>query len=192
MKFLSLVVGGMLFLVTGCKSLLPDKSSTVESRWQSYAGVEAAFAEIIPYHTDTNGLKTLGFYPSVSPNVKVLTYVDIIQIFMPNPCIRREDLPEAVRECIDAREKSVAYQVDFRNVNSHRHGNVFLDVLGFKRNTHEEGWEFKGLILVKNGVIVYKLASGEPRISRDDKLIHPLGPLQELDGTALHTMTSFK
>lgn len=183
------LVTGALLLTTGCKSLFPSSASTVESRWQNYAAVDSAFEKIVPYQTDTNALKSLGFYPTVTPNVKILTYVDIIQIFIPNPGVRRKDLPAAVLDCIAAREQSWAYSVNLQNVNTRRHGSLFLDVFGFKRQTHVEGWSFKGLILIKKGVVVYKLASGEPRISRDEKQVKPLGPLQEIDGTILHIVS---
>lgn len=189
---MTLVVAGAMLLAMGCQSLFPSKSSTVESRWQNYAAVESAFAKIIPYRTDTNGLKALGFYPSASPNIKILNYPEIVQIFLPNAGIEREDLPAAVRECIDAREQSCAYLIELRNVSSRRHGNLFLDMLAFKRRTHEEGWEFTGLMLVKNGVVVYKLASGEPHIARDEKRINPLGPLQEVDGAVLRLVSLAK
>lgn len=182
---MALVVAGVMLLTTGCKSLFPSQSSTVESQWKNYTEVQSAFAKIVPGLTDTNNLKSLGFYPSVSPNVKVLTYVDIIQIFMPNPGIRLEDLPEGVRKCIEGREQSCAYQIDLQTLNSHRYGNLVLDVLGFKRKTHDDGWRFNGLILIRNGVTVYKLSSGEPQISHNETIRHPLGPLQELEGSIL-------
>ena len=187
-----LAVAGAMLLATGCQSLFPSKSSTVESRWPNYAAVESAFAKIIPYRTDTNGLKALGFYPSASPNIKILNYPEIVQIFLPNAGIVRQDLPAAVRECIDAREQSCAYLIELRNINSRRHGNLFLDMLAFKRKTHEEGWGFTGLMLVKNGTVVYKLASGEPQIARNEKRVNPLGPLQEVDGAIIRLVSLAK
>lgn len=182
---MTLIAVGMILLTSGCKSLFPSKTSVIESRWKSYATVEADFAKITPHFTTTNDLRILGFYPSASPNVKVLTYVDIIQLFMPNPGIRLKDLAPGVRECIEGREQSWAYQIDLETVDSHRYGSLFLDVLGFKRKTHEDGWSFKGLVLIKDGVITYKLSSGEPQVSRNDTVNHPLGPFQELEGSAL-------
>lgn len=182
---MALVVAGALLLTTGCKTLFPSNSSTVESQWKSYAEVQSAFEKIIPDQTDTNNLRQLGFDPSITPNVKVLTYVDVIQIFMPNPGIRLKDLPEGVGKCIEGREESCAYQIDLQTDNSHRYGNLLLDILGFKRKTHDTGWSFKGLILIRKGLVVYKLSSGEPQISRNETVRHPLGPLQQLDGQVL-------
>jgi hypothetical protein len=54
-------------------------------------------------------------------------------------------------------------------------------VFNFKRNTHVTGWNFKGLIIFRDDVVVYKLISGEPHVDRQDKKVRPLGPFQELD-----------
>jgi len=171
-----------VFLATGCSALLPTKTSTVESRWKTYDQARLAFELVEPYHTTTNDLVSLGLYPARSPNVKILPYADVVSIFMPNSSIHKSDLPAGVNECIDAHDRGCAYLVDLQNVHSKRYGNVLLDMFGFRRATHETGWQFKGLILLKDDVVVYKLTSGEPRVSRDEKVIRPLGPLQEIDG----------
>jgi len=176
-----LVVLGTMVLTSGCKNLFPSKSSVVNSRWKQYQEVETAFSRIVVNESSTNELVRLGFHPSVSPNVRVLSYVDLIPIFMPNQAVRKEDLPPPVRECIDDREKGMAYVVDLQVLQSKRYGNLFLDIFGFKKKTHEQGWQFKGIILIKNGTVVYKLSSGQPEISRNEKTVKPLGPLQELD-----------
>ena len=176
------VLAGMVMTV-GCKSLFSHNESTTVSHWHSYRDVSTAFEKIVPNHTTEDDLKLLGFHPLVSPNVKVLTYVDIIQAFMPNPGIHLKDLPDPVRDCIAARENSRAYLVELHDIRDQRHGNLFLDIFGFKRRTHESGWEFKGLILIKGDLVMYKLASGQPHVSREDTKTKPLGPLQELDGS---------
>jgi hypothetical protein len=180
--FMLLVALEVLLLTSGCKSLFPTSSTTVNSRWKSYQDVSSAFAKIEPYNTDIAGLKTLGFDPSVSPNVKILTYVEIVPIFLPNSGIQKSDLPESVREFIDAHSAGTAYLVDLNNTHSKRYGNILLDIFSFNRKTHTSGWKFHGIVLVKNDVVIYKLASGEPNISMDEKKTRPLGPLQELDG----------
>ena len=179
-----LVLAGM-FLTAGCKSLFIHSESTTVSRWGSYNDVEIDFGKITPGRTTMEDLRTLGFDPKVSANVKILTYVDIVKTFMPNPAIRLEDLPAAVRACIEAKENSRAYLVELRDIQDKRHGNLFLDVFGFVRRTHQSGWDFKGLILIKDDLVMYKLSSGEPQISREDSKTKPLGPLQELDANVM-------
>lgn len=178
-----MLIGTMevMILTTGCRSMFSSSQSTTTMRWKSYDQVEAAFLTITPYETTEESLRKLGFDPKASPNVKILNYVDIIAIFMPNPAIRERDLPDAVRECIYAKEKSRAFVVELQDIRNKRHGNLFLDVFGFKRLNHESGWRFKGIILLNDGMVVYKLSSGEPQVARDDKRVKPLGPLQEVD-----------
>jgi len=185
------VLAGLL-LTAGCKSLFPHSEVTVVSHWKTYQDVETAFGKITPYHTTVEDLQLLNFDPKLSPNVKILTYVDIIQTFLPTPAIRQQDLPDGVRECIKAKENSRAYLVDLRVLTDQRHGNLFLDIFGFKRLTHISGWEFKGLILLKGDLVVYKLSSGEPRVSRDDNQVKPLGPLQEIDAPVSRAMSLAK
>jgi hypothetical protein len=181
-RLLRVLIGlGVVLLMAGCKSLFPTTGNTTDSRWKNFEDIESAFAKVTPQCTGTNELIAFGFHPTASPNVKILTYVDIINYFMPNPGIRKEDLDAAVRACIDAKEHSHAYLLDFRDIQMRRHGNLFLDVFGFKRRTHETGWQFRGLILMTNGTVVYKLSSGEPQVSRHEQRTRPLGPLQEVD-----------
>src|ERR1041385_2603326 len=120
---------GLMLLTAGCKTgssqkLFSSNASKSESRWHSYEEVQADFDKVVPQSTTTNNLRELGFHPLVSPNVKILTYVDIMQIFMPNPGITKEDLDPAVRGCIEAKERSHAYQVNLRDVHTQRHGKL--------------------------------------------------------------------
>lgn len=179
----ALGLAGMV-LVSGCRSLFVQSGDTTVSRWRNYDEIEAAFQKIVPHQTRVQDLPALGFDPKASPNIKILNYVDIIQFFMPNPGIRLEDLAPAVRECIETRESSRAYLVELHDVQDQRHGNLFLDIFGFKRKTHESGWRFSGLILIQDDLVVYKLASGEPQVSSESKQVKPLGPLQELNFNA--------
>src|SRR6266403_3765361 len=180
--FRLLMVAGALVLTSGCASFFPTDRSTTESHWTNYAAVQLAFDRIQTNDTTASDLNAMGFDPKASPNIKILTYVDLIQRFMPNQAIRMEDLHPAVRACIQSKEHSRAYEIQLKNTQGKRYGSLFLDIFGFKRQTHETGWEFDGLILLDDDTVVYKLASGQPAISREDKRVKPLGPLQELDG----------
>lgn len=173
--------GGILLMLTGCASLFSSTRSTTDGRWKGYSEVSSAFNVIQPGHSTSADLKTLGFDPASSPNVRILTYVDVIALFMPNPSITKADLPRPVRECIEAQEHGHAYAVELSDIHAQRHGNLFLDIFGFKRATHESGWRFKGLILLKDDLVLYKLSSGEPAVSKEELRKKPLGPLQELD-----------
>jgi hypothetical protein len=175
---------GLMVLTTGCQSLFLTRQQTTLTRWTNWDQVSLAFSRIKPDQTTVGDLRTMGFDPHVTPNIKIMPYVDVVPIFMPNPNIRIDDLPVGVRVYVQAKQGSLAYLVELQNVNEKRHGNIVLDVFGFKRLTHQSGWRFKGIILIKDNVVVYALSSGEPDISLEDSNIKPLGPFQEMDGCA--------
>jgi hypothetical protein len=177
-----LLLLSLLTLTTGCQSLFINNRNATESPWTNWDQVTLAFNGIVPDHTTVGDLKCMGFDPGVTPNMKIMPYVDIVPIFMPNPNIHIADLPVGVRVYMEAKTNNCAYLVELQDVREKRHGNILLDVFGFKRQTHHSGWQFKGLILIKNNVVVYTLSSGEPNISTEESKIHPLGPFQEMDG----------
>lgn len=180
-----------VLLTSGCAALLPSSKATTKSQWKSYEEAKAAFDQITPSQTTTTNLKALGFDPS-SPNVKVLTYLDVIQRFLPNQSITKEDLDGAVRECIEARDGCRALELELNEVKGKRLGNVLLDIFGFRRKTHETGWRFKALLLIRDGLVVYKLSSGEPAVDRLEKKVKPLGPLQDLDSLLLRSVPNVR
>jgi hypothetical protein len=168
-------------LSSGCSFLLPTSQDAAKSKWTSYKEAQAAFDSVVPGTTPTNELVALGFHPSVNPNGRLLTYLDVIPRFMPNGAITRDALDPAVREFIEAGEDGEAWEVVLNRAKSKRHGNAILDLAGFLKKTHETGWRFKGLFLIRNGRVVYKLASGTPNVAVDEVRKRPLGPFQELD-----------
>lgn len=178
-----LAVATVLF-AAGCGSLHSSGRSTAKSPWLDFASAKAAFDRIDPGRTTTDELRTLGFDPYTNPNVRILNYLDIQNRFLPNQSVRVEDLPAPVRQSLDAKEKSVAYELDLTVVNSQRYGNLFLDVFAFNRKTHETGWNFKALVLLNHEKVLYKLWSGQPKVDRYEQKKRPLGPLQEINSAA--------
>lgn len=158
--------------------------------WTNWDQANIAFNQITPNRTTHKELTMMGFDPNITPNIKIMPYVDIVPLFMPNPNIRMDDLPVGVRVYVSAKQNSLAYLVELEDVHDKRHGNLLLDVFGFKRRSHQSGWRFKGLILLKDDVVVYTLCSGEPDISREETNIKPLGPFQDMSDILLHACTA--
>lgn len=175
-KFLAIYI--LVILTMGCSTLLPSTKQTIKSPWSSFDEAKSAFDRIIPGKTTFEELKSLGFDPFSTPNVKILTYLDIIQRFMANPSIKKEELDEGIQVCIDAKGKCRAYELEPKITTSKRYGNFWLDFFNFKRNTKESGWSFKALIITVNDSVVYKLWGGSPIIDEDRVIKKPLGPLQ--------------
>jgi len=161
--------------------MLPREVKRPRTHWQSFDEAQAAFDQIIPHKTTVADLKSLGFDPVSTPNVKILTYLDLIHRFLPNNSITLNDLQPDVRDCIQSKDCCHAYELDLEIVDTKRYGNVFLDIFGFRKYSHITGWSFNALIIVKDDVVAYKLRSGAPNVNRFERKVKPLGPLQELD-----------
>jgi len=185
---------GFLIVGTGCRSVLPSEVKQTKMPWKSYEEVQREFDKIVPGQTTMAELKGLGYNITNTANIKILTYLDLIRIFMPNASITLSDLHTEVRKCIEAKDECHAYELDVEVVNKKRYGNVASDIFGFNKNTKITGWKFRALILIRNDKVVYKLCSGTPAIDMVERKKNPLGPFQELDdmlGGAVKSATKF-
>lgn len=175
----------VFFAVSGCGSLLPKGSHSVTSPWNTYLEVKAAFDNITIARTTITELKALGFDPLNTPNMRIITYIDIMQRFLVNPSIKKEDLDEGIQNCIKARTACTAYEVDLQQTSYKRYGNVITDLFTFTRKTRMSGWKFNAIIVIVNDAVVYKVSGGTPYIDVDDNKKKPLGPLQNIGDAPL-------
>lgn len=166
-------------VMTGCSSLLPVAKTDVESPWETFEQAKEAFDKIIPYQTGRGQLVELQFDPFKTPNIRIMTYLDIIQRFMPNSSIKLENMAQGIQDCIAAGDNCQAYEINLNKLKSQRYGNVLLDLFRFKRQAHQTGWNFSALVIMINEVAVYKIWGGQPKIDEYLYKKNPLGPLQE-------------
>jgi hypothetical protein len=166
---------------TGCKSMFVSENHRSVTKWETFDHAEAAFEKVVPHKTRVTDLKDLGFDPHTTPNIKILNYLDIIERFIPNSSITKEDLHPDVRTCIELKDGCMGYEIDLDIQRKKRFGNLALDMTGFTKKTHVYGWNYKALLLIKDGVVVYKLRSGQPNVDKIERKIKPLGPVQEID-----------
>src|SRR5262249_33437725 len=86
-----LLLLGILLLNTGCQSMFPTDQARTVNRWTNYDETQVTFGKIVPNQTTVEELKGLGLDPHSSPNIKVLTYLDVIARFIPNQSITKDD-----------------------------------------------------------------------------------------------------
>jgi hypothetical protein len=154
--------------------------TATNSGWQKYADAEATFGRIVPGKTTAAELKALNLDPSTNPSVARLQTWQVRERFIPNKLVTLDDLDTGVRTCVEAGPACTAYEVNYVSTQSKRIGNAALDVIKVHRETQTAGWRFNGLILMKDGVVVYTLTAGQPRIQQLTENSDPLGPLQAL------------
>jgi hypothetical protein len=177
--------------LVGCGGfgLLPHETSVNNSSFGSYREVEIAYNTIKPGETSVSDLGKIGFDSATTSNVEILSYLGVIERFMPRDSIRFDRLDPAVQGCIEARDRCSAFVFRPQRLEQERQGNILLDLLGFERTTVNHGWSAEVTLLVENGRVAYKVMSGRPKIEDYNNTVSPLGPLQDLGGTAVRTAT---
>lgn len=171
----------LFFFFTGCSSLLPSSKITIKSPWDDFKSAKLTYERIIPDVTTVKELKEYGFDPDLVPNIRIMTVTEIINVFLPNPTIRVQDLDPGIQKCIESKDRCTAYMILPSVLNVDRVGNFWLDMFTFKRHTINSGWEFRGLITIVDDIVTYRdPPGGRPLIHTEQVDIKPLGPLQEL------------
>jgi len=179
-------------VLVGCSGfgLLPRETELKNTSFKSYQDVETAYAQISPGQTRTTDLVTIGFDANDSPNVEVLSYLGVIERFIPRDSIRFDNLDPVVQQCIEARERCTGYVFHPERLHKERLGSWVLDVLGFQRTIVNYGWSADVVLLVMDGHVAYKVMSGKPHIEDFHHDVQPLGPFQDMSGTLLHTASA--
>jgi len=166
--------------LVGCgTSLLPQQSENSNGGFKTYAELRTAYDHVVPGKTRASQLTQIGF-DAAQPNVEVLSYLGVIERFMPRDSVKFDHLAPPVRACILAQDRCTAYVFKPSITENHRTGDTMLDVLGFDRTTVSKGWSAEVTLLVQDGRVAYKLMSGTPNISSTTEKVQPLGPLQDV------------
>lgn len=150
------------------------------SGWQTYADAEATFERIVPGKTTSAELKARNLDPATNPSITRLQSWQVRERFIPNKLVTLDDLDEGVRACVSAGPACTALEVNYTSTQTKRTGNAALDVMKVHRERQTAGFRFNGLILVKDGVVVYTLTGGQPRIMQVEETHDVLGPVQAL------------
>jgi len=178
-----LFLAPLLAVSAGCSSLLPkskETSGTPSTAWQTYQDAEKTFATIAPGKTTVAELATMKLDPRTNPNIRIMPRYEVMQHFVVNRTVTMDDLDAGVRDCLAADTHCVGWQIDQTATQKKRNGNAAADFLRLRRETHSSGWRFTGLLLIKDGVVLYKLSGGQPMIHEIAESEDALGPLQAL------------
>jgi hypothetical protein len=173
-----LLLAAVIAAICGCSALLPRGEAVTASPWHSFEEAQQAFDQIVLHQTTAADLKRLMIDPSSTPNVIILNYSDVLRRFIPNPSIDASSLDTGVQECLRAATRCQGYEVDHRVLKRKRYGSFLADLLNFKRKTDIAGWRFNAVVLIVDGVVVYKLTGGQPAIRDHEENVNPLGPFQ--------------
>jgi hypothetical protein len=173
-------------LIAGCSSLLPRSASQTASHWKSFEEARDAIESLEPYKTRIEDVRAKGIDPYKDHGVVLLSFSDILQRFASSSAVRREDFDPGIRDCLSAGKRCIGYAITLSDVRRKRVGNFWSDSLNFNREIEIVGWKFNALIIIVDGIVVYTLYSGQPRINQRETVRNPLGPLQTWGEQAPH------
>ncbi|WP_144289846.1 hypothetical protein [Ideonella sp. A 288] len=170
--------------LSGCGSLLPRSSVEARSPFDSYEAAQRALERIEPYKTPASDLVALGFDLADARNVRIIPYPDLVARLAPHAGVALADIDPGLRDCILARLGCQAFEFKLTRETRTREGNFLLDFLNFQRHTAVSGWRFEALVVVRDGIVLFRSAGGEPRIDQLEQVRNPLGPLQSIGESA--------
>jgi len=165
-------------LLVACADLLPRSQSQQPSGFASFEAAAGALEQAVPYKTTVAELRALGFDIEASANVTQIPYPQLIARLAPNSSIPLDALEPGLRDCMLARQACRVYEFRLAHEARQRDGNFWLDFLNFRRSTAIVGWRFEGLLVVRNGTLLFRSYGGEPHIARTELEVRPLGPFQ--------------
>lgn len=179
--FIGLLIASLL---AACSSLLPTAQDKSVQPWSTFEEAKASYDRIEPFVTDMNTVRSLGFDPFKTPNIKILNHAQVVQAVLPPPIEGNGVVPAGILECIKAQDACRGYVMEPRRLKKDRVGNFMLDFMNFKRETVTTGWKFGALIVIVGDKVVYKQWSGSPNIQEETVQKNPLGPFQGMGSSS--------
>ena len=146
--------------LVGCAGLglLPYRAGAQADGFKSYKALQTAYRSIRPGKTLASDLGRLGFDATSSPDVKVLSYLAVIERFMPKNSVGFDRLAPAVQSCLDARDRCTAYLY-----RPSRGESGLLGLIAEPSAAATPHWSGEVVLLVQDGRVAYKAMSEGPR-----------------------------
>ncbi len=158
---IAVVIVVLALVGCGALTLLPRQNDPVPARPMTFKDLAAAYQRVQPGQTRASQLARIGFDPG-SANAQALSYLSVIERFMPRDSVRFDRLDAALQDCIEARDHCTA--LVFRPM-GHSHAPVRSEVLSaFGLGAAAAGAENvpEVTLLVRDGRVAFKMISGMP------------------------------
>src|SRR5476651_244681 len=155
------IIAVLALVGCGVLTLLPRQNDPVPTRLVTMRDLAAAYGRVRPGLTRASQLARLGFDPA-SGSAQALSYLGVMERFMPRDSIRFDRLDETVRDCIAARDHCTA--LVFRPLQrSYAPGrNVILSAFGLGAAAAGIDQPPEVTLLVRDGRVAFKMISGMP------------------------------
>lgn len=178
------MVAALAFVGCAGIGLWPYQTEISNANFRSYDAVQTAYEAITPGLTRQSDLGALGFDAGNSPNVKVLSFLGVMERFMPRDSIKFDELDPAVKACIEARDSCSAYVFRPQQHDEARDASWLFDSFASDQMAGRAGWSAEVVLLIQRGRVAYKFMPGQPRM--DGNIAQPIDSVQDFGSAAVH------
>jgi len=185
-----LSIAVLAWAMAGCVQLLPQERRSVPSAFDTFEAAQRSIEQVVPFKTTVDQLRELGFDVRDSANVTLIPYPELVSRLAPNPSVPFDQLDLGIRECILSRLACQAFEFQIGHELRKREGGFWSDFFNFRRHTTVSGWHFQALVVVREGIVLFRNHGGEPKIARTEVRRNPLGPLQPAGEAAMGGLLS--
>jgi hypothetical protein len=156
---IAFVILALALVGCGTLTLLPHQNDASLSKLLTCRDLAVAYARIQPGVTPASHLVRFGF-DSTSANAQVLSYLGVMEYFMPRDSVKFDRLDAAVRDCIDARDRCAAMVFRSSDRSAAAPVDGFFSTIGFGATAAVQPPQVT--LLIRDGRVVFKAMSGIP------------------------------
>jgi hypothetical protein len=157
-----------------------DVKKIYKASLKEYEKILDAYDKIVVGETSKKDLNKLVVDPS-GGKLTILNYRDVVNKYLKDLTIEKEDLAEGVQRCLALKTKCWGYEISIFDEHEKEIGNFWLNWLKFRKTEAKIAWHVNIVILLTDDRVVHKeITLRSPKVELDDN-IRPLGPLQDLD-----------
>jgi hypothetical protein len=141
----------------GILSLLPHQPDP-SLGFSSLKELASAYLRVQPGRTRASQLAGMGF-DTATPNAEVLSYLGVIERFMPSDTVKFDHLDEALQNCLEARDRCTALVFKQDEVKVQSAGMFSLFGIGSAKAATASP---EVTLIVQDGRVAYKMIRGVP------------------------------
>lgn len=140
----------------GMLSVLPHQPDSGGHGIRSLKELADAYARVKPGATRASQLARLGFDTS-TPNVETLSYLGVLERFMPHDSVGFDHLDVAIQDCIEARDRCAALVFKPADTRVREAGMLSMFAVDSAKAADEPA---EVTLLVQDGRVAYKMIRG--------------------------------
>lgn len=156
------VVAVLAFVGCGALMLLPRQNDPVPVRLMTMRDLAAAYERVQPGLTRASQLTRIGLDPGAA-NAQALSYLGVIERFMPHDSVRFDRLDAALQDCIEARDHCTALVFRAGGHASAPAHNEFLSAFGLGASAAAVQSVPEITLLLRDGRVAFKMMTGMPQ-----------------------------